>query len=221
MSALSRIPSASALPRWLRERLLDLGRSDDVDLGVRLLRGTPTNEAREDAVLEHVSRAAQQFGHDLAADRNPVVTGITTQIRERDDGLISGTPAVARFLPRQGRVELFTDVIEHCEAVVEALGWKPLFPPGSIREAALLHERAHELIGHERTRDLRRAVGVPAMRLGRYVRWAHVAGADELAAHAYAQSRLGLSRSPLLVTVAAMAALDEASSATDTSLKED
>lgn len=221
MSAPSRAPSGRTLPRELRERLLLLGRCDDTVLGVRLLRGTPTNEAREDAELEHISGAAQQFGHDRAADPEVAASGLAATVRERHDGLGSAAPAVARFLPRQGRIELFTDVIEHCEAVVEALGWRGLFPPGSVREAALLHERAHELIGHEHARDLRRAVGVPALRLGRYVRWAHVAGADELAAHAYAQSRLGLPRSPLLVTVAAMAALDGTSSATASSPKED
>lgn len=220
MSAPHQTPPGATMPTQLRERLRALGRSDDVDLGVRLLRGTPTNEAREHAALTQVSRAALRFGHDLAADPDHAATGFTARIRERSDGLESAAPAVARFLPRQGRIELFTDVIAHCEAVVDALGWRSLFPPGSIREAALHHERAHALISHEHARGLRRAVGVPALRLGRFVRWAHVAGADELAAHGYAQFRLGLPRSPLLVTVAAMATLDDAPSAA-TPLKED
>lgn len=207
MSAPSRNPSVVNLPRKARERLLALEQSDDVALGVRLLRGTPTNEGREDAVLDRVSRAAQRFGRDLAIDPATAVSA-APEICERADGLASRAPAVARYLPRLHRVELFTDVLEHCDAVVDALGWRSLFPSGSLREAALLHEQAHELIGHEHAGDLRRAIGVPALRLGRYVRWAYVAGADELAAHAYAQSFLGLKRSPLLVTVAAVAALD-------------
>ena len=216
-------PSAGALSRRDRESLLALAQSDDAALGVRLLRGTPTNEGREGAVLYRVSRAAQRFGHDLATDlsTDPGTTvGAAPEIRERADGLASRTPAVARYLPKPHRVELFIDVIAHCEAVVAALGWRALFPPGIIREAALLHEQAHELIGHEHAGDLRRALGVPALQLGRYVRWAHVAGADELAAHAYAQTRLGLQRSPLLVTAAAVTALGAATPTLHSSTKE-
>lgn len=202
----------------------------DVDLGVRLLRGTPTNEGRDDTTLRAVSIAAQQFGADLARSapdspgrsvpggaraHRPVV------VVERSGGLRPDAPVVARYLPRRSRVELFTDAVAHCEAVIARLGWRSWFPEGSVRAAALLHEEAHALVAHTCAADLRRAVGVPALRLGRWTRWAHVAGADELAAHAYAQARLGLPRSPLLVTAAAMAAIDRRDLAPAPSVEED
>jgi hypothetical protein len=178
----------------------------DVRLGAHLLRGTPTNESRTEPMLVQVSRRAQEHGRAIAADPGSAKPGPSTVV-EHDDGLLSPSPAIARVHPRLGRIDLYTDVIAHCEAVIAALGWRGLFPEGSIREAALLHERAHELIVHGRGRELRRATAVPALRLGRHVRWAHIAGADELAAHAFAQARLGLPRSPMLAALAADGAL--------------
>lgn len=197
---------------------LDL-HDEDIALGIRLLRKTPTNETRSHALLEQVSRAAHLFGRDLA--RTAVRDSPRPEVREHSDGLAADTPVVARYLPRADRIDLFIDVVEHCESVVDARGLRSLFPPGSIRAAALLHEQAHALIGHRHAAALRRALQVPALRLGRFVRWAHVAGADELAAHAFAQTRLDLSRSPLLVTAAAAETLDGSCPAPHPSLKED
>ncbi len=177
---------------------------DEVELGVRLLRGTPTNEARDDAQLRRISIAAQRFGADLAADHTPAADDATVIERPGTD-----LSVVARYLPRRGRIELFTDTVAHCEAVVARLGWTDWFPPGTVRAAAVLHERAHERIAHRHAAALRAAVGVPALRLGRWTRWAHIAGAGELAAHAYAGAVLALPRSPLLITAAAMAAIEE------------
>jgi len=177
---------------------------DDVELGIRLLRGTPTNEGRDDAQLRRISIAAQRFGADLAADHTAPADGAVVVERSGGDRSV-----VARYLPRRGRIELFTDTVAHCESVVARLGWTDRFPPGTVRAAAVLHERAHERITHRRAAELRAAVGVPALRLGRWTRWAYVAGAEELAAHAYAGAVLGLPRSPLLITAAAMAAIEE------------
>ncbi len=206
-----------------RDALRRVADTDDVDLGVRVLRGTPTNESRDDATLRAVSAAAQRFGARLAAEQPSPSShsGQPPAVVERTGGLESDSPVVARYLPRRARVEVFVDVVAHCEAVVDALGWRAWFPAGSTRAAALLHEEAHELISHQYAAELRRAVGVPALRVGRWTRWAHVAGADELAAHAYAQARLGLPRSPLLVTAAAMAAIDRRANAPALSVKED
>ncbi len=197
--------------------------TDDVALGVRLLRSTATNEDRDDEALRAVSVAAQEFGAALArrTDAPAGPAAPRPRVVERTGGMASGSPVVARYLPRRDRVELFTDVVAHCEAVVAALGWHRWFPEGTVRAAALLHEEAHELIAHSRAADLRRAVGVPALRVGRWTRWAHIAGADELAAHAYAQTRLGLPRSPLLITAAAMAAIDRHAAASTPSVEED
>lgn len=207
---------------------LDLGRlraladSTDVDLGVVLLRGTPTNQARTPETLRRISARAQEFGRDLAdrahasgsgagswSGADPVPAGAHGMtVVEHRDGLTSGDPAVARFSHRTRTIDLYLDTVEFCEDLVDRLGWRDWFAPGSVRDAAIAHERAHDLISHAHARDLRVAVGVAALSLGRWHRWAHVAGADELAAHAYAQALLGLGRSPLLVTAAAATALD-------------
>ncbi|MBW0104231.1 hypothetical protein [Pseudonocardia sp. KRD291] len=179
---------------------------DDVALGARLLAGIPTNEARGPELLGVLSDRAQRFGRSLAdADADEPAAH---RVVERTGGLDRDVPTLARFSHRSGTVELFTDSIAFCEDLVDRMGWRPLFPAGSVRAAALLHEDAHHLLAGRYARDLRVAVGHPALRLGRLVRWAHVAGAEELAAHAYAARRLGLGRSPLLVTAAASAALD-------------
>jgi hypothetical protein len=210
---------------------LDLGRlraladTSDVDLGVVLLRGTPTNQARTPEALRRISARAQQFGRDLAGRTRasgsgsgsvsvsdddlvaPGAHGMT--VVEHRDGLRSGDPAVALFSHRTRTIDLYLDTVEFCEDLVDRLDWRSWFAAGSVRDAAIAHERAHDLISHAHARDLRVAVGEAALTVGRWHRWAHVAGADELAAHAYAQAVLGLGRSPLLVTAAAATALDQ------------
>jgi hypothetical protein len=202
----------AALPARARRRIATLMEVDDVELGARLLRGTPTNESRDHEELARISRAVQEFGEEIAgADHTARVDG-TLDVRERHDGLEADAPVLARYLPRRRRIDLYVDVIGYCEDVVRMLAWQDLFPPGYLREAVLLHEHAHELLAHRHATALRRATGVVALRIGRYTRYAHVAGAEELAAHAYARAALGLARSPLLVTTAAMAAIDESTS---------
>jgi hypothetical protein len=202
---------------------LDLGRlraladTSDVDLGVVLLRGTPTNQARTPEALRRISARAQQFGRDLAGRTRASGSGSDgvavaphgMTVVEHRDGLRSGDPAVARFSHRTRTIDLYLDTVEFCEDLVDRLDWRSWFAAGSVRGAAIAHERAHDLISHAHARDLRVAVGEAALTVGRWHRWAHVAGADELAAHAYAQAVLGLGRSPLLVTAAAATALDQ------------
>ncbi|ANY08929.1 hypothetical protein [Pseudonocardia sp. HH130630-07] len=189
----------------------DVDRVDDVTLGARLLHGIPTNESRDACALQLISRRAQEFGHRLADRDVPGPgTGPSHRVVERTGGLTREVPVLARFLHRSGTVELFTDSVAFCEDLVDRHGWRAWFPGGSVRAAALLHEHAHHLLAGPHARELRVAVGVPALRIGRLVRWAHVAGAAELAAHAYAERRLGLGRSPLLLTAAAADALDTA-----------
>ena len=199
------------------DQIRGIAETSDVDLGVVLLRGTPTNQARPDEVLRRISARAQAFGRDLASGRSdgpgrsgeagPGGAGGMTVV-ERRDGLDSGDPAVARFSHRTRTIHLYLDTVDLCEDLVDSLGWRSTFPVGSVRAAAVEHERAHDLISHAHAKDLRVAVAQPALAIGRWRRWAHVAGADELAAHAFAQAVLGLGRSPLLVTSAAVSALD-------------
>jgi len=201
--------------------------TSDIDLGVVLLRGTPTNQARTTESLRRISARAQEFGRDLAGrtrTTGPSVPGVgeTTRCDEAEvggghrmtvvehrDGLASGEPAVARFTHRTRTIDLYLDTVEFCEDLVDRLDWRDRFPRGSVRGAAIEHERAHDLISHAHARDLRVAVGEAAFSFGGWRRWAHIAGADELAAHAFAQAILGLGRSPLLVTAAAASALDQ------------
>lgn len=212
------VPPPDELSARSRRRIADLADVSDVELGARLLRGTPTNESRDHEELSRIGRAVQALGAELAGTDAATGTSYSCgtdgapQVRERHDGLAADAPVIARYQPRRGRIDLYVDVIEYCEKVVRLLGWQDLFPPGCVREAALAHEHAHELLAHRHASALRRATGVVALRIGRHTRYAHVAGADELAAHAYAQAALGLPRSPLLVTTATMAAIDESTS---------
>ncbi|GAA2018473.1 hypothetical protein WDZ16_09530 [Pseudokineococcus marinus] len=199
----ARRPGAGALARARA-----LGGRSDVALGADLLRGVPTNDGRSEDLLRQVSERAQAFGRRMAAA--PQGAGAPGRVVERDDGLDRPDPVVARYLHREGVVEVFTDAVALCEDLVELLGWRAWFPTGSVRAAAVAHERAHHLVAERHAAELRGAVGVPALRLGRWVRWAHVAGAEELAAHAFAQQALGLGRSPLLVTAAATTCLEAA-----------
>lgn len=189
-----------------RERLRRLARIDDVGLGTRLLRGIPTNEARAEEQIVEWSGRSQGFGRSLARSRPSADDRVS--VVERSGGLDHGAAVIARYTSKDHVVELFTDSVDFCERLVDDLGWRDLFPAGSIRAAAIEHERAHEIIGRDRALALREAIGHELVRIGPFRRLAYVAGADELAAHAFAQSSLGLARSPLLITAAAMAALD-------------
>ncbi|CAM5513540.1 hypothetical protein SVIOM342S_03956 [Streptomyces violaceorubidus] len=138
--------------------------------------------------------------------RGPVV--------ERDGGLELGL--LARYTSRPPTVELYTDTIERAERVVDTRGWRDSYPPGSVRAAALAHEAVHVHLHHGPAKaELKRALGHSALRLGRLRVPGHVAGAEEVAAHAYARTVCGLGRSPLLLT-AALAAETEAGTASGT-----
>jgi len=183
---------------------------DDAELGAQLLRGVPTNELRSDEeLLRHAARATA-FGAELAgstAGSTPSgsTAGPTPAIVEHDGGLDAAL--LAQYDSRHHRIDLFTDTIAFCERLVDELGWRHLFPVGSVRAAAVEHERAHHLVTADRSRGLRAALDHQVFRLGRFRRLAYIAGTDEVAAHAFAARSLGLSRSPLLLTRAATAAI--------------
>ncbi|TCK64576.1 hypothetical protein [Curtobacterium sp. PhB136] len=182
----------------------------DAELGARLLRGVPTNEARSDEeLLRHAARATA-FGTELAGSTPCGSTagslaGSTPAIVEHEGGLDAAL--LAQYDARHHRIDLFTDSIAFCEQLVDDLGWRHLFPVGSVRAAAVEHERAHHLVTADRSRGLRAALDHEVFRLGRFRRLAYIAGADEVAAHAFAARSLGLTRSPLLLTRAATAAI--------------
>jgi hypothetical protein len=173
----------------------DLAATDDIGWAVRLLAATPTHEHRDPDLLRRWARAADAFGSALA----PVAC--EARIVERDGGLELGL--LARYTSRPPTVELYTDTVELAERVVDARGWRHWYPPGSVRAAALAHEAVHAHLHHGPAKAaLKRALGHSALRLGRLRVAGHVAGAEEVAAHAYARTVCGLGRSPLLLTAA-------------------
>ncbi|MFE9610739.1 hypothetical protein [Streptomyces sp. NPDC006012] len=174
----------------------------DLDLAVRLLAGTPTHEGRDPLLLRQWALAAEEFGRRLTPDPVPV------RVVERTGGLAAGL--LARYRSRPPVVEVYVDTVECAERLVAERGWRNWFPEGSVRAAALAHEQAHAWLHHAEVRtEFKRALGHTALRLGRRRLYAHVAGADELAAHAYARAACGLGRSPLLLTEALAAAYCE------------
>ncbi|MET8473640.1 hypothetical protein ABZY90_17710 [Streptomyces sp. NPDC006422] len=169
---------------------------EDLDLAVRLLRGTPTHEGRDPLMLRRWALAAEEFGARLTPGP------LDARVVEHDDGGLDAG-LLARYRSRPARVDLYADTIDRAERLVEERGWRAWFPEGSVRAAALAHERAHAHLHHARVRaEFKRALDHPALRIGRHRVYAHVAGADELAAHAYARASCGLGRSPLLLTAA-------------------
>lgn len=197
----ARTPVLGAATRTAVSRLT---LSSDVELGVELLRGVPTNEHRSDEELAAHSSRATAYGIALAErhrDQDPAdveVVDVTGGLRER---------VVARYDSRHHRVRVYTDTVAFCEALVDELGWRDLYPVGSVRRAAIEHERAHHLVTADRSRGLREALDQTVLRIGRWRRLAFIAGTDELAAHAFSTRVLGVPRSMLLVTAAATAVL--------------
>jgi hypothetical protein len=175
--------------------------TDDLDLAVRLLAATATHERRDPALLRRWARAADAFG--AALEPGPPCRA---RIVERDDGL--DQLLLARYSSRPATVELYTDTIDRAETLIDELGWRSWYPVGSVRAAALAHESAHALLHRAENRTaLRAAIGHTVLRIGRFRVVGHVAGADEIAAHAHARAVCGLGRSPLLLTAALAAAV--------------
>ncbi|MFI8207352.1 hypothetical protein [Streptomyces sp. NPDC085937] len=194
----------------LRAACAHLATLDDTEFGVRLLANTPGHETRDETLLRAWARTAAEFGTELSAG-TPDDTGPgapRTRVVETTGG--TDRLLLARYRSRPvPTVELFTDTLALGEHLVDLLGWQDLYPAGSLRAAALAHERAHLLL-HEDTvarRALRDRLGHTALRIGPLRVPGHVAGAGELVAHAYAGAVCGLRRTPLLLTAALMGAV--------------
>ncbi|MFJ9427502.1 hypothetical protein [Streptomyces sp. NPDC101249] len=178
---------------------------DDVEYGARLLAGLSLHEGRDPELLRHWAAVAFAFGAALPARAQAA----TPRIVESDGGLERGL--LARYTSRPPTVELYTDTLDAAERLVDAHGWRDLFPRGSVRAAALAHEAVHERLHHGPERAaLKRALGHPVLSVGRLRVLAHVAGAEELAAHAHARAVCGLGRSPLLLSAALAASASPA-----------
>lgn len=200
---------APARREALRAACVRLEALDDTEFGVRLLANTPTHETRDEALLRQWASTATEFGRELAAAPPPAdASAHDTRVVETTGGL--DRLLLARYTSRPvPTVELFTDTLDLGEQLVDILGWRGRYPAGSLRAAAVAHEHAHCLLHRDpRTRRaLRDRLGHTALRIGRLRVPGHVAGADELAAHAYAGALCGLGRSPLLLTAALVSAV--------------
>jgi hypothetical protein len=177
----------------------DLADLDDIAFGVRLLAGTPTHESRDPELLRRWATAAAAFGAALGP------APCTARVVESDGGMTAGL--LASYTSRPPTVELYTDAIGAAEDLVDRLGWRHWYPRGCVRAAALAHEAVHEQLHHGPAKAaLRRSLDHVVLRLGDHRIYGHVAGADEIAAHAYARKSCGLGRTPLLLTAALAAA---------------
>lgn len=168
----------------------------DLELAVELLASTPTHEGRDPALLRRWARAADAFGAGLARKE------CRARIVERDDGLEHGL--LARYVSRPvPTVELFTDTLAAAEALIDERGWRHWYPRGAVRASALAHEAVHEHLHHGPAKaQLKQALGHVVLSAGRFRLHGHVAGAEEIAAHAHARTVCGLVRSPLHLTAA-------------------
>lgn len=195
----------------LRAECARLAEQGDVRLAVRLLAGVPTHEGRDPAALRSWATVAAEFGAELAAgsaadegsDSADVTRRSAPRVVERTDGV--ERLLLARYVSRPTpTVELFTDTLDLGEELVDLLGWREWYADGALRAAALAHEGAHRGLHQDAglRRLLRERLGHSLVRFGRLRIAGHVAGADELVAHAYAAARCGLGRSPLLLTAA-------------------
>lgn len=168
---------------------------DDIEFGVRLLAATPTHEGRAPELLRQWARAATEFGARLTPQP------CRARIVERDGGLEKGL--LARYTSRPATLELYTDTIARAEALIDERGWRHWYPAGSVRAAALAHEAVHEQLHHGPAKAaLKRSLNHVVLRAGSFRLLGHVAGAEEIAAHACAAAVCGLGRSPLLLTAA-------------------
>lgn len=184
----------------LRRRCAELAGRSDSDIGGELLGQLAVHAAVDRATLARWAESALAFGRELAGTRHQVPDLAVT---ERTGGVAPGRRILlAEYHSRPAGVVVYRDAVERAEALVDELGWREWYPPGSVRAAAVAHETAHRLLHGPTAKELRRRVGKVAVRLGRWTVPAHVAGAPELAAHGFAAAAAGLPRTPVLLTAA-------------------
>ncbi|ONK16165.1 hypothetical protein [Streptomyces sp. MP131-18] len=189
--------------RSLRSACAELAEREDTEFAATLLGNTATHEGRSPEQLRRWAEAAAAFGTELAGQETGELP-VGARIVERPDGLADDRLLLARYRSRpQPAVELYTDTLALAEELTGLLGWRGWFPAGSVRPAAVAHEAAHHRLHDPAVkRRLRRCLDHPVLSLGRHRLLGHVAGADEIAAHAFTRTALGLGRSPLLLTAA-------------------
>lgn len=188
-----------------------IGAADDVDLAAGLLSGLALHETRDPERLRAWAARALEFGREMARRAPEGEAGSGPEVvEEATGGLAPGEVLLAEYLHRScgDRIVVHTDALDYAHRVARAAGWERDFPVRAVRRAALAHEEAHRMLHGRRGRALRDRLGHDLLRLGRLRLRGHVAGADEIAAHAYAHARCGLRRSPLALTAAIAATLE-------------
>jgi hypothetical protein len=209
--------SARLDPARLAAACAGLPALDEAALGARILAALPTHESRPAGLLREWAGLASRFGVELAdgagvsdADGLAAQAGLPV-IQEADGGLARTHLTLAQYGTRPPSVRIFRDAIAVAEDVVGTLGWGAWFPPGSVRDVAVCHEVAHHLLHGTAAAALKRRLGHVLLKMGPVTVRGHVVGADEIAAHSFAQGVCRLPRSPLLITLA----LQEASAVAD------
>ena len=199
--------TAPAISRTALRRCRELSDSDDVELGAMFLARQQVHANRAPEELHRwaaVSLAAGRAAAGAAtADPDAAAAAAGLTVVSAVDGLRPGWVVVAEYVERRREVRVHTDVLELAQRLVDRLDWVHWYPADALRRAAIAHELGHRRL-HEAgaAAELRAALGLRVLSLGRYRRYGHVAGAGELCAHGYAQQACALGRSPLLLTFA-------------------
>lgn len=202
--------TARSVPDRVLHSCAALAERDDTALASALLARQPVHAGRTHEELDRWARVAVDAGRDAASrdgapgdtdpDEQARQAGLT--VRHAQDGLRSGWVVVAEYAERSREVRVHQDALQLAEWLVDRLGWRGWYPTGALRRAAVAHELGHRRLHGPPARELRAALGLVTLRLGRHRRYGHVSGTPELFAHGYAERTCSLGRSPLLLTQA-------------------
>jgi hypothetical protein len=209
--------SAATLNRSrLAARCAELPDVDEAELGARVLAALPTHESRPVGLLREWAEVASRFGAELADEAaasgaDSLVSQVGLPVVHSAGGLTRTQLTLAQYGTRPPAVRVYSDAVAVAEEVVELLGWRAWFPPGLVRDIGVCHEVAHHLVHGRPGAALKRRLGHVLIHMGPITVRGHVIGAEEIAAHSFAQAVCRLPKSPLLITLA----LQEASGVAD------
>jgi hypothetical protein len=203
-------------PARLAARCAELPDLDEADLGARVLAALPTHESRPVGLLREWAEVASRFGAELADEAavsgaDSLLAQVGLQVVHTAGGLTRTQLTLAQYGTRPPTVRVYSDAVTVAEEIIELLGWRAWFPPGSVRDIGVCHEVAHHLLHGRPAATLKRRLGHVLIQMGPVTVRGHVIGADEIAAHSFAQAVCRLPKSPLLITLA----LQEASGVAD------
>lgn len=187
-----------------------IGAADENELAGDLLAQIPVHEGRDPLLLRSWAATALEFGRSMARGRGTHASAVDIEVTDEPGGGVRADEVLlAEFLhkPSGDRIIVHNDAVEFAHRIAQQAGWGKDFGRGTVREAALSHETCHRILHAGQGRVLRKGLGHTALRLGPLRIPGHVVGADEIAAHAFAQERCSLRRSPLALNAAIAAHL--------------